>query len=93
MPIYEYKCKKCGAHFEVIQKFNENNLKNCIHCGGPIIKLLSAPAIQFKGSGWYITDYAQKKIPEKEASKENKTTEKEPQDKEKSKKSEASSQN
>lgn len=58
MPLYEYKCKKCGEIFEVVQKISELPLKKCIKCGGTVIKILSPPAIQFKGSGWYITDYA-----------------------------------
>jgi putative FmdB family regulatory protein len=60
MPLYEYKCSKCGAVFEVLQKFNDPPLKKCIRCKGPVKKLLSSPAIQFKGNGWYVTDYASK---------------------------------
>ena len=63
MPIYEYRCKKCNHQFEVFQKLNEENLKNCPRCGGPLQKVISSPAIQFKGSGWYITDYAHKNSP------------------------------
>lgn len=59
MPLYEYECPKDGL-FERIQKFSDPPLEACPTCGGPIEKLLSAPAIQFKGSGWYITDYARK---------------------------------
>lgn len=60
MPLYEYECDACGGHFEVIQKFSENT-DECRRCGkGPVRRLLSSPAIQFKGTGWYITDYAQK---------------------------------
>lgn len=58
MPIYEYVCGKCGKKTEVIQRVNEAKLKVCPHCGGPLKKAFSAPAIQFKGSGWYVTDYA-----------------------------------
>jgi putative FmdB family regulatory protein len=65
MPLYEYKCSKCQATFEVIQKVADPPLKKCIKCGGVVIKTISAPAIQFKGSGWYITDYAKKMRPEK----------------------------
>lgn len=61
MPLYEYKCSKCGTVFEILQKVGEQPLKKCIKCGGSVKKLVSSPAIQFKGSGWYITDYAQKK--------------------------------
>src|SRR6185295_6611157 len=56
MPIYEYVCGKCGKKTEVIQRVNEAKLKVCPHCGGPLKKAFSAPAIQFKGSGWYVND-------------------------------------
>lgn len=58
MPLYEYQCDACGHRFEVIQKFSDAPLESCEKCGGHVRKLLSSPAIQFKGSGWYITDYA-----------------------------------
>ena len=58
MPLYEYECEKCGDQFEIIQKFSDEPLKTHDKCGGPVHRLLSAPALQFKGSGWYITDYA-----------------------------------
>lgn len=59
MPIYEYECEACNARFEVIQKFSDKPLKKCAKCGGgPIAKLLSPPALHFKGTGWYVTDYA-----------------------------------
>lgn len=58
MPLYEYECDACGHCFEVIQKFSDAPLTTCTKCGGPVHKLLSSPAIQFKGSGWYVTDYA-----------------------------------
>ena len=61
MPLYEYKCDTCGSVEEVIQKVSDKPLKKCSKCGGPLHKLLSSPAIQFKGSGWYVTDYASKK--------------------------------
>src|ERR671919_1317136 len=61
MPLYEYECDACGQRFEVIQKFSDPPAEQCASCGqGPVRRLLSSPAIQFKGSGWYITDYAQK---------------------------------
>ena len=60
MPLYEYKCKKCGHRFEKIQKFSDAPVKKCPECGGAVEQLLSAPAVQFKGSGWYVTDYAKK---------------------------------
>lgn len=58
MPIYEYLCQDCGAVFEVKQKFADPPLHSHPECGGAVKRLLSAPALQFKGSGWYITDYA-----------------------------------
>ena len=60
MPLYEYECDVCGGRFEVIQKFSEVS-EECRTCGkGPVRRLQSAPGIQFKGTGWYVTDYAQK---------------------------------
>ena len=58
MPIYEYECRKCGAHVEAFQKVNDKPLTKCRKCGGKLDRKISAPAIQFKGSGWYVTDYA-----------------------------------
>ena len=60
MPIYEYECRKCGTHVEAFQKVNDKPLTKCRKCGGKLEKKISAPAIQFKGSGWYVTDYAGK---------------------------------
>ena len=60
MPLYEYQCKKCGHLFEKIQKFSDKPIKKCPECGGPVEQTISAPAVQFKGSGWYVTDYAKK---------------------------------
>jgi putative FmdB family regulatory protein len=60
MPLYEYQCKKCGHRFERIQRFSDPLVKKCPECGGKVEQLLSAPAVQFKGSGWYVTDYAKK---------------------------------
>ena len=60
MPLYEYQCKKCGHRFERIQKFSDPLVKKCPECGGKVEQLISAPAVQFKGSGWYVTDYAKK---------------------------------
>jgi putative FmdB family regulatory protein len=65
MPLYEYECDACGHRFEVIQKYTDRPVATCPECGGPVHKLLSSPAIQFKGSGWYITDYARKNSAEK----------------------------
>jgi putative FmdB family regulatory protein len=58
MPIYEFECKKCKAHIEVFQKVTDKPPTKCRNCGGKLERKLSAPAIQFKGSGWYVTDYA-----------------------------------
>jgi putative FmdB family regulatory protein len=58
MPLYEYECESCGRRFERIQKFSDAPIAECPTCGGPVRKLMSSPAIQFKGSGFYITDYA-----------------------------------
>ncbi len=60
MPLYEYQCTKCDHRFEVIQKFSDAPRAKCPKCKGPLRKLISAPAIQFKGSGWYVTDYGRK---------------------------------
>ena len=61
MPLYEYECDACGQRFEAIRKFSESDLDVCSLCGkGPVRRLMSSPAIQFKGTGWYVTDYAQK---------------------------------
>jgi putative FmdB family regulatory protein len=58
VPLYEYECQKCGKHFERIEKMDGPYLKKCPNCGGRVERLVSPPAIQFKGSGWYVTDYA-----------------------------------
>ena len=58
MPLYEYRCKNCGHQFEKIQSFSAPEEKECPVCHGPVERLISAPAIQFKGSGWYVNDYA-----------------------------------
>ena len=58
MPLYEYQCDACAHRFEVIQKYSDAPIEVCPKCGGAVKKLLSSPAIQFKGTGWYITDYA-----------------------------------
>lgn len=70
MPLYEYQCEACATRFERIQKFSDPPVDVCPTCGkGPVIKLLSSPAIQFKGTGWYITDYAKKSSPDSGSSK------------------------
>lgn len=61
MPLYEYECSKCHKIIEIIQKVGETAPKKCPYCGGALKKLLSTPAIQFKGSGWYVTDYANRR--------------------------------
>ncbi len=60
MPLYEYRCTRCGARVEALQRVSEPPLVTCGACGGPLERLISAPALQFKGSGWYVTDYAGK---------------------------------
>lgn len=60
MPLYEYECSACRRRFELIQKFSDPLVKVCPSCGGTVQKLPSSPAIQFKGSGWYVTDYSDK---------------------------------
>ncbi len=79
MPLYEYSCTKCGHRFEVIQKFSDKPIKKCEQCSGKVTKLISAPGLSFKGSGWYITDYSEKSKPPD--SKEAAGTEKESGDK------------
>ncbi len=61
MPLYEYKCAKCGHRFEKIESVGASETKKCPKCGGRAERQLAAPAIQFKGSGWYVTDYASKR--------------------------------
>ena len=60
MPIYEYQCSDCGQTTEILQKTSDPNASRCENCGGELERLLSAPAIRFKGSGWYVNDYSQK---------------------------------
>ncbi|MCI0355584.1 MAG: zinc ribbon domain-containing protein [Acidobacteria bacterium] len=60
MPLHEYLCKKCGHRFERIQKFSDPPARKCPECGGALEQLLHAPAVQFKGTGWYVTDYPRK---------------------------------
>jgi len=60
LPLYEYKCAKCGHSFEKIESLSASTTKKCPECGGKAERQLAAPAIQFKGSGWYVTDYAGK---------------------------------
>ena len=72
MPLYEYECLKCGTVFEEIRKFSDAPLTTHEGCGGELRKLLSAPAIQFKGTGWYVTDYARSGKSESENQKSDK---------------------
>jgi putative FmdB family regulatory protein len=58
MPLYEYRCERCGKVFEVLQKFSDAPLETHADCGGQVERLISAPAFQFKGTGWYVTDYS-----------------------------------
>jgi len=71
MPIYEYECRKCKAHTEAFQKLSDKPLTKCKKCGGRLDKVISAPAIQFKGSGWYVTDYASKATKSEKAESES----------------------
>jgi putative FmdB family regulatory protein len=72
VPLYEYKCLKCGRKTEKIETVAGPHLKKCPHCGGKVEALISAPAIQFKGSGWYVTDYAGKKPSSGDSGKDEK---------------------
>jgi len=58
LPLYEYQCEACGSRFERIQKYSDPPIAACPSCGGSVRKLISSPAFQFKGTGWYVTDYA-----------------------------------
>ncbi|MBZ5660489.1 MAG: zinc ribbon domain-containing protein [Acidobacteriia bacterium] len=72
MPLYEYSCVKCKRHTEKIENLNGPHLKKCPHCGGKVESVITAPAIQFKGSGWYVTDYGRGKTSGGDASKSDK---------------------
>lgn len=81
MPLYEYRCGKCGKQTEVIQSFSEKPLRICPHCGARALKkLMSAPAIQFKGSGWYVTDYGGKQGESREKASESSSEKRESKD-------------
>jgi putative FmdB family regulatory protein len=73
MPLYEYQCTQCGERVEIIQRLSDPPYSHCPKCGGDMKKLLSAPAIQFKGSGWYKTDYASKPASSTSSSSETKS--------------------
>jgi putative FmdB family regulatory protein len=87
MPIYEYECRKCKAHTEAFQKVTDKPLVKCPKCGGRLDKRISAPAIQFKGSGWYVTDYAGKATKDDKSESEAKTEKSEKSDKKATKES------
>ena len=74
MPMYEYKCDSCGELFEVIQKFTDEPLREHPGCGGPVHRLISPPALQFKGSGWYVTDYGRNGSGDKKSKSDSGTT-------------------
>ena len=76
MPLYEYRCQDCGETIEVIQKFSDSPLSKCEDCGGVLERLLSASAIQFKGSGWYVNDYGKKNGPGDQTPESSAKTEK-----------------
>lgn len=71
MPVYEYKCHHCKKVFDHLQSINSDPLKKCIYCSGKVEKLISASSFQFKGSGWYITDYKNSKPKAKAKGNEN----------------------
>ena len=76
MPLYEYECTKCHKRTEKIESVSGPHLKKCPHCGGKVERMLAPPAIQFKGAGWYVTDYAGKKSSGSEGSEKPATGEK-----------------
>ena len=78
MPMYEYECGECGNRFELIQKFSDEPVSTCPSCGGKVRKLVSSSAIQFKGTGWYVTDYARKPRPEQSEGKEKSSKDEKP---------------
>ena len=71
MPIYEYKCRKCGKEYELFQKISDPAVKSCKFCRGPVHKLISVSSFHLKGTGWYVTDYGGKKAPVSEAIKDD----------------------
>jgi len=94
MPLYEYECKKCGHRFEKIQLYSAKMVKKCPECGGQVEQMISAPAVQFKGSGWYVTDYAKKSSApagESSASKDSKESKEASKDSKKEEKPKAES--
>jgi len=85
MPLYEYRCHQCGETFEVIQKFSDSPLKVHGQCGGEVERLISPSAFQFKGSGWYVTDYARNGTTRSETAKGSEGSESKPDSKSDSK--------
>jgi putative FmdB family regulatory protein len=81
MPIYEYECRKCQSHIEAFQKLSDKPLTKCTKCGGRLDKVISRSAIQFKGSGWYVTDYAGKATKSDKSESEPKADKSEKSDK------------
>jgi putative FmdB family regulatory protein len=79
MPIYEYACAKCGKTIEIIQKMSDKPLKTHAGCGGKLTKLISASGFQFKGTGWYVTDYARKSTGEGSESKDSESKDAKPE--------------
>src|SRR3979411_1057916 len=92
MPLYEYECKKCHHRFEKIQKFSDRMVKKCPDCGGPVEQMISAPAGQFKGSGWYVTDYEKKSASQSSSDGSGKDSKKEDKSKSESSSKEGSSE-
>jgi putative FmdB family regulatory protein len=74
MPIYEYRCTDCDKHVEKMQKVSDEPLTKCESCGGKLEKMISLSGFQFKGAGWYITDYSGKSTPSSDSSSESKTS-------------------
>jgi putative FmdB family regulatory protein len=89
MPLYEYKCSNCHYSFEKVQKVNDKPPKKCPKCGSPLAKVITAPALKFKGNGWYITDYP----PKQSSSKDEQPKEKKESPKKEDKPKEKSSSN
>ena len=73
LPLYEYECSVCQHRFELLQKFSDEPASSCVRCGGPVARLISRSSIQFKGTGWYVTDYARKGVESSEAKGDGKS--------------------
>src|SRR6266404_5988553 len=92
LPLYEYRCLKCKRHTDKIENLNGPKLKKCPHCGGKVESVLTAPAIQFKGSGWYVTDYGRKTSGGDASKSENSEKSEKPEKSEKSSKPDSKSE-